>query len=353
MHNYCVVPDIITVRSSVRYIPRFSLGEHLSVTVKEIDTARHSLKFIVTKNNLRLASLDHKHHYYYVSAAEDSIYCERNLGFGISVRMLIRNINTTPAIYVNRLYYHLVRFPLGALLPPGRHLLDIATIRLLQTGFFPIHCAAVSKNGRCLLMFAPPDTGKTFTALTLYDQGFDILTEDMAVTDGCIAWACPFTGTFYHLMSNTQDPSWRTRLTSMYGKAVNIFPLFARMVRPPVASLWSYTNGKIEPSSKIVGLVFLQRSGTSAIEVLTPAQALRHLKLSNRMEFTYDVNPALLAFASVHKEFDLDFFRTRELEGLHKLSTDYPSVLLRAPHHQDFPSTVAQIFENWTAKNKK
>ena len=128
-----------------------------------------------------------------------------------------------------------------------------------------------------------------------------------------------------------------------------IFPLFARLVRPPIASLWSYTNGEIEASSQIIGLVFLQRSGSSALEDLKPTEAFHRLKLSNRIEFTYDVNPALLAFASVHTEFDLDDFRTRELESLHKLSTNFPSVLIRAPHHQDFPSTVKQIFESWFA----
>ena len=228
MNNYSVVPDIITVRSSVRHIPRFSLGEHLSIVIGKTERPRLSFNFIVTENIPHLPTLDHKHHYYYVGAAEDAIYCERNLGFGISVRMLIRNVNTTPTIYVNRLCYHLLRFQLGVLLPPGRHLLDIATIFLLRAGLFPVHCASVSKNGRCLLIFAPPDTGKTFTALSLQDNGFSILAEDMAITDGSIAFSCPFTGTFYHLIANTQAPSWRTYLTGLYGKIVNIFPLFAR-----------------------------------------------------------------------------------------------------------------------------
>ena len=50
MNNYSVVPDIITVRSSVRHIPRFSLGEHLSIVIGKTERPRLSFNFIVTEN---------------------------------------------------------------------------------------------------------------------------------------------------------------------------------------------------------------------------------------------------------------------------------------------------------------
>jgi len=345
MPTYCVAPEILTVRTSVPYIPRFSLGEHLSVVAPPSKPAKVQLSFEVTHISGRPKELEIKHHYYYVGVGNDSIYCERNIGFGATVRLLISQLYTEPTISANELYYRLVRSQLGVLLPPGRHLLDVATVALLRAGLLPLHCAAVSREGQCLLIFAPPDTGKTFTALALRNQGFSILSEDMAITDGKTVWSCPFTGTFYHLISHSNQRGWRGLTTRAYASAVELFPPLARLVRPPIQSLWSLTGGLVQGSSRIGGVVFLRRSGTSlCMESLSGQRAFHFLQLCNRVEFTYDSNPALLAFASVDDSFDLTALRRRELEMLQKLGSQYPAVLVCSDDYREFPTAVRQIF---------
>jgi|SRR5208337_3682298 len=345
MPTYWVAPEILSVRTSIPHIPRFSLGEHLSVVAPPSKPAKVQLGFEVARISGRPKELEIKHHYYYVGVGNDSVYCERNMGFGATVRLLMSQLHTGPTLRANELYYRLIPSQLGVLLPPGRHLLDLAMVALLRAGFLPLHCAAVSREGRSLLIFAPPDTGKTFTALALRNQGFSILSEDMAITDGKTVWSCPFTGTFYHLISDSNRHGWRGLTTRAYASAVDLFPLLARLVRPPIHSLWSLTGGLVQGSSRIGGLIFLRRTGTSlCTESVSGQRAFHSLQLCNRVEFTYDANPALLAFASVNESFDLTALRGRELEMLQKLGSEYPAVLVCSDDYREFPTAVSQIF---------
>jgi hypothetical protein len=338
--KYIVVPELLSINSSVSYLPRFSFGEHLGE--ESWQQTKLELNFEVSNSIDRGFATGNKHHYYFIK--ENQVYFERNLGFGRTVQMIIQDLYNYPSVVVNPFYYKFVRFQLGVVLPPGRHLLDLATILFFKNGYFPLHCSSISKNGKAIAILAPPDTGKTYTALNLTKAEFSILSEDMAISDGKRIWGCPFTGTFYHLIGERNISAWKKNITYFYSRLVNVFPLIARIIKPPIKNMLSIVSDSFVSSSDIVGLIFLQRSKKNEISSLKPNDVYYQLKLSNRIEFNYDINPALLAFSGTNINYDLSEFRDIELQYLKQISNSIPAIKIKADDHLKFPKLVNEIY---------
>lgn len=65
---------------------------------------------------------------------------------------------------------------------------------LIEKNILTLHCSAAHKNGRTVLIFAPPDTGKTQTALNLVTKsGWQYISDDILLTDGNKAYSVPYT----------------------------------------------------------------------------------------------------------------------------------------------------------------
>src|SRR5690606_6387656 len=79
--------------------------------------------------------------------------------------------------------------------PAPRILTNVAVVALIEKGFAPLHCAAVVRGNDGIALFAPPNTGKTYTTLRLIESGWKFVSEDVAITDGSQVFGCPYTGT--------------------------------------------------------------------------------------------------------------------------------------------------------------
>ncbi len=341
--HYWVIPEKVVVTSTTDYIPRFSMAEHLGPKCPEIKNDFIHFNFFVVSRVPRPSRLHQKFHYYFVAPGQKEVYCERSFAPGLTIQMHIQDLDSQPVMKINTKYYKLVRFTLGVIPAPGRHLLELLTVHLLQKNLLPLHCSCVSYKGNAFLLFAPPDTGKTYTALTLRQSGFRIVAEDMAITDGTTVWGCPFTGTFYHLLSGKR--SLKEQITQFYGHLVHRLPILARIIRPPVASLWDYLQGDVETKADLRAIFFLQRSRETQIKKLSYEEAFHRARISNRIEFTYDVNPMLLAYSAANPELDLDALRQKEISQLKFLLSTYPIFFILAPHHTSFPELVKEVVE--------
>jgi len=67
---------------------------------------------------------------------------------------------------------------------PIDYFLAFLQMKLLDKGFSFIHAACVAKDGICLLFPAFSDTGKTTTALRFLESGYNLLGDDIVITDG-------------------------------------------------------------------------------------------------------------------------------------------------------------------------
>lgn len=76
---------------------------------------------------------------------------------------------------------------------------DVANMLLLRNGYLTLYGSAVaSEEGKKgAVFFAPPNTGKTVTAVRLCEQyGYRLVGEDVVVTDGHRLYACPWTSSY-------------------------------------------------------------------------------------------------------------------------------------------------------------
>ncbi len=76
---------------------------------------------------------------------------------------------------------------------------DIACVLLLKNGLLSLYASAVyfEPENRCVVCFAPPNTGKTVTAEKLCKlSGYKPVGEDVVITDGSRVYSCPWTNSF-------------------------------------------------------------------------------------------------------------------------------------------------------------
>ena len=85
---------------------------------------------------------------------------------------------------------------------------DIANVLLLKNGLVSLYSSAVyyKPKEKCVVCFAPPNTGKTLTATRLCEnKNYQMVSEDVVITDGKNAFSCPYTNSYRKSGSSTDS----------------------------------------------------------------------------------------------------------------------------------------------------
>jgi hypothetical protein len=151
-------------------------------------------------------------------------------------------------------------------------------LKLLQKNYSFVHSACLSRDGEGLLLVAPPDTGKTYTALALNRVGFSYLSDDMTIVKKNIAYCYPthLTITPVHIKTFKLSTSYIERLNLKVRRAMNKIPIFTscldgmRMVPERIVK-------GIRMQTKIKNIFFLDR-GSEKIEELDCEVGFKKLK---------------------------------------------------------------------------
>lgn len=102
-------------------------------------------------------------------------------------------------VYVGRMYLQLVKKRMMNLHGMYYLLADLANMLLLNKGYLTLYASAVcsSVEHKGVVFFAPPNTGKTLTAMKLCEfSNFKLVGEDIVITDGNQLFACPWTSSY-------------------------------------------------------------------------------------------------------------------------------------------------------------
>ncbi|MEM4680608.1 MAG: hypothetical protein QW038_02325 [Nanopusillaceae archaeon] len=209
LKSYNIVPGIFRIKSNINYIPYLYFGENLSNFFK-VKKSRISVVFKVCNNFSYKSNFKQKFHFCYGNFGKKEIYYERPLARKIRAKLLLKDLERNTKIYVNKSYFRLVKFKVDNLYPPGIHLTDILSTKLLKNGLSHSHSACISIDNKAILIFAPPDTGKTITTFLALKNGFNFISEDITIVDKKYAYSCPLTSTFYHLLVNEKKCEKRT-----------------------------------------------------------------------------------------------------------------------------------------------
>jgi hypothetical protein len=207
-----------------------------------------------------------------------------------------------PTLTVNRAYYRYISHRFMNLHSVGYILTDLAALLLLRRGLAPLHCSAFKLGNATVVVAAPPNTGKTLTAMTAcLDHGADFIAEDLAVTDGRDVFAVPWTSTFRYYQQIDRSLAARFR-----DKATRVFPpLELWSARRPAPVTEYVSSDRVVARSRVTHVVLLER-GEPQLRPLELTEACRKLRNLNRYEFNYHKAPLAVAYEYFNPQLDIE-----------------------------------------------
>ena len=253
-------------------------------------------------------------------------------------------MSAEPLIRVNPTYLRRVSHRFMNLHSIGYILTDLAGLLLLREGYSPVHCSAFRQGDATVAVIAPPNTGKTLTAITAcleHDAMF--LAEDLAITDGSTIYSVPWTSTFRYYKGI--DSRWSSRLRA---KLTNWFPpleLVAQKSPSPITDV--VQSDCVLPRATATHVAILAR-GQSSVEPLTINDAARRIQNLNRYEFNYHKAPLVVAAEFFNPAIDISGACRREQEILRQLASSTQCILVR----DNDPTRYAQRIVEYLAAGR-
>lgn len=125
-----------------------------------------------------------------------TISCLRTFFLNVKIGYNIRIANNTIYAEIGENYYRFVKNRTMNLHGMYYLLSDLANMLLLKNGYLTLYASAVyyEPKNKCLVNFAPPNTGKTLTVSKLCElPGYKLVGEDVVITDGEKVYSCPWT----------------------------------------------------------------------------------------------------------------------------------------------------------------
>ena len=311
-YNYFVASaSVLAIRTNAKDF-KWSYGiVNQPATEKEYKSCKLRLTVIVEDINLEVLPDLGKFHYFSGQHGEDTLYYSRNFLFGTKLKIKFENLSTDePVIRVNKTYFKYIKHRFMNLHSIHYILTDIASLLLLNNGFAPIHCSAFKKGDSVAVIFAPPNSGKTLSAMmACMELDAEFIAEDLAITDGKNIFSVPGTSTFryYDRVSQSAFEKLKNKLTS-------VIPLFELISFTKPKDIREYTKS-ICHKAQITHSFILER-GKEHIHEEEVNEAHRRIVNLNRYEFNYLKSPCLVAYNFYNKELGIDKALSTEKELL-------------------------------------
>lgn len=337
-HNYFIASEnVLGIRTN---LPEFKwLFGMTSPAATKADYERCAvrLRLEVTRHlEIPAGSAAGKYDHFRADRGADQIFYDRAFAFGTRLRLEASGLLTDePTLRANRTYYRWIAHRLMNLHSLAYILTDLACLSLLRHGFSPVHCSAFQTGDATVVVVAPNNTGKTLTTITAcLDHGAKFLSEDLAITDGKVIYAVPWTSTFRYY--RCVDRSWGTRIRA---RLTSLFPpleLFSPGHHMPITNL--VAKADMLPRAKATHLVFLER-GEPTVEKLAVEEATRQIENLNRYEFNHYRSPIIVASEFFNSDLDIAGACRREGQILRELVTSTQCLRVRA----NDPTTYAKV----------
>jgi hypothetical protein len=276
----------------------------------------------------------------FYSVDGDRLYFEASPVSPLVFKMYIEGImGNHTLVECNRAYYSAVKGVVGQLHPPEVHLHDILVVKLIASGMTPIHAAAVEIDGKCLVIAAPPSTGKSCTCAVAVSHGAKMMFDDGVLTDGSrispMIWITRHTNTT--LLRGLHRDDMKSRVLQTVNESLPFLRYIVRLSSFPVRDL----NVPIIESGTVDAVVILA-NGDRTVRELGKDDALDRLLAINRRELHYFKNEVLLAYACFRRDFDMRELMETEHSILRKLVRNNPVFLCTAPNPYEFWETICE-----------
>ena len=240
--------------------------------------------------------------YFYAKRDGMELLYSRELPGPGKLRYSLRIEGDTVYARVGKTYLKTVRLKVMNLHPISYVLFELMNALLLRLGYAILYGSAFTLGEAAALVMAPPNAGKTFTAVQLTEQhGAKLLAEDICVFDGEKLYPVPWTNTY----RGDKKQSGQTRAASFRDTPAEATHLF-----------------------------FLDRGPDSG--ALDRGEARRRAGLLNRYDLRWSSSPTLLALSYYNPRFSLEELSQRETELLDALVRRTEPAVLSAQAPADY-----------------
>jgi len=253
--------------------------------------------------------------------------------------------SNNPSFAVNPLYWRLT-FNIGTALSPYYvHLRDIITMNLLDKGYLTLHgsCLCTASGEACLIV-APPETGKTITALYGQQLGYGLLSEDLVVSDGINILPSLISG------QQVYSPAFLNMQKGLKAKIKRVSANMIERTGLAYPGLLAKIGGSIIPPPynkpvKLTHIFFLARGPRSMVTPMKPDDSLAKLLIIDRGEFHWRSNPVLLAYDYHTMLLDIPSILRKEDALLHTVAEKGKNCYqLEAPNPYEYIKLIQEIF---------
>ena len=314
-YNCVLIPNLVVIHSNCSKIHYFSFGEIIEPNLFNNTPCKYDLIFDIKPRKYFAMIKDRNFEYEYSDSIRISLDDEINLiynkNIGITkIFMYISMSGDTISVFVDKLYYLLFKLKVENILPPGVHLRDLLYMKLVFDKYIPLHSAsfAINKNNGFLIL-APPNTGKSLTVSLLANNGFKVLSEDIAVLDleKLEIYSAPYTATMLHELSK-----------------LKYLPLLSYYLPKRLKSFGEIFKKNLIPRAKLKKIFILEKSKGKE-EKRKKDYLVKILNLT-RNEFNIRSNPVINSILYYLRK-DIESY---EYDKIYKLVNKVDVIILRA-----------------------
>lgn len=290
----------------------------------------------VFDESIKLENLDRYNHFY-AELYGQKIYYERNFFINAKNRYSIEIVGNEVDVVVDNNYFKYIRYRFMNVHSLGYILTDIVSGLLLMNGYATLHCSSVSIADKALVIFAPPSTGKTLTALRLCEYtGAKFISEDIAITDGDVIYSVPWTSTYrcYNHCKETKTD----RFVDALKKKVPLLQLVPPKKRK---SIHAYLNEDFLVDSAEITDAILLGKGVHGV-IRTDKGFLDNILNLNKYELNYHRSPTMLVMNYFNPDFSVDQMYEAEKLILGKLVRNNTSYRVNAQNALDYSQLIIE-----------
>jgi hypothetical protein len=275
----------------------------------------------------------------YYCGTNDGNLIRRKYRLPCSMKAIIQlsDLNTKPAIRINKTYYRMGKIRVNDFCPPGMHLKDLLSASLIGAGYIPLHAASIVAENRGIMLVGAAGIGKTSILAYALQNGYPYLADDMTVIDTeCNIFPCSgISSIAYESGLENIINGKEIKGNSLTDKITSIVPPLKYISQKPYLDI-----NMLFPQSELAdrtraGKVFILEKGNSEVVKISKEQAFHKIITINRMEFPYSGNQLLLLYSLFNNWLDMNTLRQKEEAVIKNLVASVDCYLCTAPDPQE------------------
>lgn len=336
--KYNLVHKLLFVDTNVSNIYYFLYAPLLDNIIK--GDSKYGVRFVVNTDVQKPELLTQRFDYFWGRNDKKVIYYEHPLLPGVKAKLLLDMSTDVYSITVNKWYYKLAKYRFENVWPPGQHLANLITLKLLQNNILTLHSASFSnkKTQEGYLILAVSNTGKSRTVFAALEKGYEYHSEDLTILDKNYIYASPLISTQSSMLPNKN-------LFLKYNLFVNNLTGI-NMILPKIPTLSSFHNffSKHDVTYKATpSRIFILEKGIDSVCKLTNSEAFRKMLILNRLELSHSRDHLLLAYSYFNTTLDMEYMLKVEKELMQQIVDKTECFLVKSNSPDQYMGLINKI----------